>query len=204
VLPVLWDAVTRTLAVDACTLRFEPGRVLALIPVLSTGADEEIVARIETWHERLTLQVGGVSAGRSAAHAGRAGVHHALEEALRALTLGERLHGPGVLTAYGDVFALDYAEQLIENDCLGGVYEQVLSRLAAFDQSEGAELVPTLDSFLASGCSPQRTASAMGIHRNTVLYRLKRMEELAELNLTDTEVRFFMQLALRAHRWLSR
>lgn len=122
---------------------------------------------------------------------------------MRALTLGERLRGPGQLTAYGDVFALDYAERLIEDDRVGGVYEQILSRLGVFDQSESAELVPTLEVFLASGCSMQRTASGMGIHRNTVLYRLKRMKELAGLDLTNAETRFFIQLAIRAYRRLA-
>jgi DNA-binding PucR family transcriptional regulator len=200
----LWDAVTHTFAPDTCALRFEGGRVLALIPVSSRSGDAAVAARVEDWHQRVSLQIGRVSAGRSATHAGQdEGVRQAVEEALRALALGQRLRGPGVLTAYGDVFALDYAERLIEGDSLGGVYEQVLSRLGTFDHSEGAELVPTLDTFLASGCSPQRTASAMGIHRNTVLYRLKRMEELADLNLGDTEARFLIQLALRAHRSLS-
>jgi DNA-binding PucR family transcriptional regulator len=43
----------------------------------------------------------------------------------------------------------------------------------------------------------------MGIHRNTVLYRLKRMEELVHVDLADGDVRFFIQLALRAHRQLT-
>ena len=101
------------------------------------------------------------------------------------------------------MFALDYAERLIEDDRVGGVYEQVLSRLGVFDQSESAELVPTLEVFLASGCSMQRTASGMGIHRNTVLYRLKRMKELAGVDLTNAETRFFIQLAIRAYRGIA-
>jgi DNA-binding PucR family transcriptional regulator len=199
-LPMLWDAVTRTFSSDACALRFEAGRVLALMPVSSNTVDLPVATRIEQWHQLVSVQIGPISVGRSATHAGPEGIQQAQEEAVRALALGERLRGPGFVTAYGEVFALDYAERLIEDDRLGGVYEQVLSRLGAFDQAERADLVPTLDMFLASGCSPQRTASAMGIHRNTVLYRLKRIEELADLNLTDTEARFYIQLALRAHR----
>lgn len=199
-MPTLWDAVSQTSSGEACSQRFEAGRVLALVPVASSEGAAHVAGRIETWYRRVSLQIGPVSAGRSATHAGQAGVKQGLEEALRALTIGERLRGPGQLTAYGDVFALDYAEQLIEDDCMGGVYEQVLSRLGVFDHSESAELVPTLEEFLANGCSMQRTASDMGIHRNTVLYRLKRMKELAGLDLTNPETRFFIQLALRAHR----
>lgn len=199
-MPKLWDAVWQMSSGEACSQRFETGRVLALVPVIASDGAATVAGRIETWYRRVSLQIGPVSAGRSATHAGQAGVKQGIEEALRALTIGERLRGPGQLTAYGDVFALDYAEQLIEDDRVGEVYEQVLSRLGVFDDSESAELLVTLEEYLASGCSLQRTATDMGIHRNTVLYRLKRMKVLAGLDLANAETRFFIQLALRAHR----
>jgi DNA-binding PucR family transcriptional regulator len=202
-MPTLWDAVSRTGLVEACSQALATGRVLAVVPVASAAGHVDVATRLENWHRLVSLQIGPISAGRSATHAGQAGVNQGREEALRALTLGERLHGPGHLTAYGDVFALDYAERLVEDHAMGSVYEKVLSRLGVFDEAEGTDLVPTLEVFLASGCSGQRTASDMGIHRNTVLYRLKRMKELAGLDLTNRETRFVMQLALRAYRLMA-
>jgi sugar diacid utilization regulator len=200
-MPVLWDTVAVEFADESCALRYLSGRVVALVPVRWGGA--AFSSRFEVWHNDVSERLGVVSAGRSATHGGHVGVPRALQEATRALTLGERLRGPGHLTAYGDVFAIDYARGLVEDGVLTGIYEQVLCRLGAFDQAEGAELVPTLDQYLACGGSTQRAASAMGIHRNTVLYRLKRMEELVHVDLADGDVRFFIQLALRAHRQLT-
>jgi sugar diacid utilization regulator len=200
-MPVLWDTVAEAFSAESCALRYQSERVVALVPVRSAGA--VVSSRFEDWHSGVSSRVGLVSAGRSASHAGEAGVPRAVQEATRALTLGERLRGPGHLTAYGDVFALDYAQGLVEEGCLGGIYEQILCRLGAFDQAEGADLVLTLEQYLAWGGSTQRAASAMGIHRNTVLYRLKRVEDLAQVDLADKDVRFFVQLALRAHRQLT-
>ena len=177
--------------------------MLAVVPVASVTGHVDVAARVENWHRLLASQIGPVSAGRSATHAGQAGVNQGRKEALRALTLGERLRGPGRITAYGDVFALDYAERLAEDRSMTSVYERVLSRLGVFDEAEGTDLVPTLEIFLASGCSWQRTATDMGIHRNTVLYRLKRVKELAGLDLTNLETRFIIQLALRAYRGIA-
>jgi DNA-binding PucR family transcriptional regulator len=204
-MPVLWDAVNDDFSAGSCALRYQTGRILALMPVGSgaDGLDSGMRIRLECWHQGISTRVGPVSGGRSATHAGHVGVRQALAEAERALMLGERLHGPGYLTVYGDVFALDYVGRLIEDDRLADVYEQVVSRLLAFDHTEGAELVPTLEQYLASACSMQTTATGMGVHRNTVLYRLKRIEELAGVDLADGEVRFFIQLALRAHRYLA-
>jgi DNA-binding PucR family transcriptional regulator len=78
-----------------------------------------------------------------------------------------------------------------------------MGRLVAFDQAEGTDLIPTLENYLSGGCSMRRVATEMGIHRNTVLYRLKRIEEVAGVDLNDSEVRFFIQLALRAYRYLA-
>ena len=56
-----------------------------------------------------TGTIGPISGGVSAAYTGKACLEHAQDEAISALTLGERLRGPGFLTAYGDVLPLDYA-----------------------------------------------------------------------------------------------
>jgi hypothetical protein len=201
-MPALWDAVSVDPSADYCALRYQTGRIVALIPLASTlgGPDASIGAALGLWHGRMSARVGPISGGRSAPHAGPVGVRLALEEAERALTLGERLRGPGSLTAYAEVFALDYANQLTGDDRLIGVYEQVPARLGAFDHTEGAELLPTLEHYLSNGCSMQRTAVGLGIHRNTVLYRLRRVEEIADVDLDDNDVRFFVQLALRARR----
>jgi DNA-binding PucR family transcriptional regulator len=201
-MPALWDVVSDDLSAQSCAMHYKTGRILALVPVdpNAAGSEPSVGARLKGWHQAISLRLGPISGGRSATHGA---VGHALEEAQRALTLGERLRGPGHLTVYGDVFVLDYAGRLVEDDLLAGVYEPVLSRLVAFDQAEGTDLIPTLEHYLAGGCSMRRVATVMGIHRNTVLYRLKRIEEVAGLDLDDGEVRFFIQLALRAYRYVA-
>jgi DNA-binding PucR family transcriptional regulator len=206
-MPALWDVVSDDLSGESCAMHYKAGRILALVRVdlnidgpNTDGAVLAVGARLKGWHESISLRLGPVSAGRSATHAA---VGYALEEAQRALMLGERLRGPGHLTVYSDVFVLDYADRLIQDDLLAGVYEPLMSRLVAFDQAEGTDLIPTLEHYLAGGGSMRRVATVMGIHRNTVLYRLKRIEEVAGVDLDDGEVRFFIQLALRAYRYLA-
>jgi len=192
-MPLLWEAVTDFLATRACAMHYSSGRVLALIPEIASG-------RWENWHRHLTGTVGPVSGGVSAAYTSRAGLESAQDEAISALNLGERLRGPGHLTAYGDVFVLDYARSLVENRALRRVYETVVGELAIMDQPDRVELLTTLDVFLAAGCSTQATAESLGVHRNTVLYRLRRITEITQFDLGDLELRFLVQLVLRAHK----
>ncbi len=59
---------------------------------------------------------------------------------------------------------------------------------------EGARLRETLSAFLAASGSHLRASEILGVHRNTVVYRLRRCEEL--LGGTLTERRLQVELAL--------
>ncbi|MQT00454.1 helix-turn-helix domain-containing protein, partial [Streptomyces jumonjinensis] len=45
-----------------------------------------------------------------------------------------------------------------------------------------------------------RTASALGVHRQTLYYRLSRVEQLTGLDLADGEDRLLLHMALKAAR----
>jgi hypothetical protein len=52
-------------------------------------------------------------------------------------------------------------------------------------EDRGVDLLTTLETYYATGCSIRRRAAQLGVHRNTVLHRLKRVEELTLPNLDD-------------------
>jgi sugar diacid utilization regulator len=201
-MPDLWKSAAAVLSADSCALRYEANRIVGLVPCEPVAWTVHLGGLVEAWHQRITADIGPVSGGRSSTHAGRAGLDQAVREALCALEVGDRAHGPGALTAYGDIFVLDYAARLVNDPRLGGLYDRVPSRLRTFDEAEQAELLPTLEAFLAEG-SIHGTATQLSVHRNTVQYRLKRIEELTRIDLEDPETRFLVQLALRAHRQLA-
>ena len=57
----------------------------------------------------------------------------------------------------------------------------------------------TLGAFFAGRCGPKETAAILGVHRNTVLYRLERIRELTGFDLDDADVRLRLQLAYSVH-----
>ncbi|MER3557076.1 MAG: hypothetical protein C4302_03820 [Thermus sp.] len=69
--------------------------------------------------------------------------------------------------------------------------QRILDPLHAF-----SDLVPTLEAYLASGGSLKQTADRLGVHPNTVLYRLHRVEELTGLNLSSTHDRLLLYMAI--------
>jgi PucR C-terminal helix-turn-helix domain/GGDEF-like domain len=61
-------------------------------------------------------------------------------------------------------------------------------------------LVRTLEAYLEHAGDVKATAAALSLHRGGLYYRLRRIEELAEVNLHDGEDRLLCHLALRLAR----
>ena len=66
-----------------------------------------------------------------------------------------------------------------------------------YDRQHGGKLMPTLEACLQYP-TLAKTAQALHIHRNTLLYRLQRVQEVAGLDLEDGDTRLTLHLALRA------
>ncbi|MEU3630084.1 helix-turn-helix domain-containing protein [Streptomyces fradiae] len=63
-----------------------------------------------------------------------------------------------------------------------------------------AELARTAEVFLDHAGQAGRAAAALGIHRQTLYYRLSRVEQLTGLDLDDGEDRLLLHLSLKARR----
>ncbi|MFF7156435.1 helix-turn-helix domain-containing protein [Streptomyces sp. NPDC008139] len=62
------------------------------------------------------------------------------------------------------------------------------------------ELAHTAEAFLDNAGQAGRTATALAIHRQTLYYRLSRIEQLTGLDLADGESRLLLHMALKAAR----
>jgi DNA-binding PucR family transcriptional regulator len=73
-----------------------------------------------------------------------------------------------------------------------------LAPLLAYDEQHGADLVPTLSTYLALGCNASRCAEHLFLHRSGLLYRLGRIEHLLGVRLDSYEVRVSLEIATLA------
>jgi purine catabolism regulator len=151
---------------------------------------------------RRLVRPGGDSAlsiGVGTIRDGLTGIQRSHAEARQALLLGRRLQGPGHMTLFGNlgVYRLIFAAERLPE--LGDLYQQTLGSLLAYDRQNSAGLVTTLDAFFAANGSPKEAAERLGVHRNTVLYRLDRIREITGYDLEDASVRLRLHLALHVH-----
>jgi Sugar diacid utilization regulator len=131
----------------------------------------------------------GTAAGVGGPREDLADAWQSWREAVHALRVAEAVPRYGPVAAWSDL----------------GVY-RVLSRLSRSDLMELAapakgltgELARTVEVYLDHAGHARETAEALGVHRQTLYYRLGRAEHLTGLDLADGEHRLLLHLGLKA------
>jgi purine catabolism regulator len=78
----------------------------------------------------------------------------------------------------------------------------LLEPLVAHDTKRGSDLIATLGAYLRGGGALAQAADTLGVHRNTLSYRLGRIEDLTGRDLADPRTQFLFQIALDARTLL--
>lgn len=165
------------------------------VALLARAQGEELIlllASVEAAEQ--VQQVLGCPLGLSnpLGHAGRTG--EALREARLALA---HASANRLVAHYGRAAGeLLWLPSSLEEALL--VYRRALGPLADYDAQQGAHLQHTLQVFLEQNRSWQKTAERLNVHRQTLVYRIRRIEEITGLSLDSTEDVAVLWIALRA------
>ncbi|HEV3096707.1 MAG TPA: helix-turn-helix domain-containing protein [Candidatus Dormibacteraeota bacterium] len=189
-----WERLLATMHTSAL-VRERGAAAVALISHAARRAPEP-KALMEQLHRAARTAVSGpVALGYGAVRSGTTQVAGAAREAEQALTMGRRLFGADSVTAFADLglYRLLYALQPLPE--VRAFRDDSLELLRARDR--GGVLLQTLGAYLATNGSPTDAADRLHLHRNTVLYRLGRIEDLLGVDLRDAEVRLGLHLALK-------
>ncbi|UXC31775.1 PucR family transcriptional regulator [Bacillus safensis] len=131
-------------------------------------------------------------------------IHHLSEgynEALEALQTGHLSSRTDYIQFYQAKDVPDLLRLIPRKDMI--TFHQLhlhpLSEPSQVDQS----LLHTLSVYLETHCHISETAKRLSIHRNTVIYRLEKCEELLRISLKDPDATLRLRLAFRIQRFLT-
>jgi purine catabolism regulator len=174
--------------------------VLCYIPAVSHGRRFHEVA--DLLRQRLVNNVPDVlvAIGREAPTL--TSWSRSLREAEQALLIGRELVGNGRVLDFSDLGVYRLLLLLRESPELWEFYRSTLATLVEYDRDQHGELLKTLEAFFEHNGNLARTADALHIHRNTLLYRLTRIKEISGRDPDVAEDRLALWLALKAHRVL--
>jgi purine catabolism regulator len=102
----------------------------------------------------------------------------------------------GRVARYGDDTFSPFLPRNLEES--GRVVEHVLGTVLAYDASHGSQLVASLATFLRQNRSWRRAAEVLHVHEQTLVYRMRRVEELTGRRLDRTEDVAELWFALKA------
>ena len=115
------------------------------------------------------------------------------------LSLQEYFKMAEISAAYGDktpgCINDSYTIELIRNHAHVNISHPALSVLGRYDRKNHTELKKTLKEYLNCERNYVKTAARLYIHRNSLLYRLKRIEELTDIDLENEEIRLHLLLS---------
>ena len=215
------DLGSATLAARLRALGFAPGTALTLVASANDPRDvtyaglgcgattvaarhrDAVVLLVESAADDLTDELAGLiadggddpvlGAGRPIEDADPAALRQSLAEAITALALARsRPEGQRVVRHF-DIGSHALLVDFVDRQVLLAFREAVLGPLERWD---GVDLIQTLQAFLANDGQWRVTAAQLGIHHNTLRYRITRIAELTGRDAETTAGRVDFALAL--------
>jgi purine catabolism regulator len=123
-------------------------------------------------------------------------------DAVQALELARRLQTNTPLFI-GDLGVYQLILSLSEREKLLTFCDRTLGALEDYDQKNNGELVRTLRAFFECHGNLSETAVKLIVHRNTLLYRVQRIKDIAGIDLDRPEMRLALQLSLTIRQLLA-
>ncbi len=180
----------------------ERGAGIALIVSgLDGAADAEDFAAAALRTAAALAPDGSVSCGISGEAGAPATLHRLAEQARHALRVSRRLGGRGTVASYRRLGIERLLLAIDDPEPVAAFIEDWIGPLLRHDggaRSGAAPLLDSLDALVAESWNMRGAARRLGVHVNTLLYRLGRAETLLGRRLDDPHARLALALALRA------
>lgn len=177
--------------VDPAPLLMQSGGDLVAIVSLKSTEDESLAALLQAAGRGASIGVGGIC--RKPEDYPRS--HREATVAMRVARMPRtRLS----VLRYEDLGLYQILSESSDPKTLQSFVRRWVGRLIDYDRAHDSDLVGTLAAFLDVGGNYDAAAHALHIGRSTVRYRMGRIRELSGHDLGDPEVRFQLQLAVRA------
>jgi DNA-binding PucR family transcriptional regulator len=115
-------------------------------------------------------------------------------QACTAVYYGRYLQRPSPV--YASSIALEEISQLAKNNGeIAAFIHSDVQKLIAYDKKNNSDMSRSLFYYLYFGCNSTDAANYLGIHRNTLKYRLAKIQEILTLNIDDKKERLLLLIS---------
>lgn len=185
-LTYLAEAIERNLY-GCCTIPV--GLSLLVVANLRLRRTEDIIDELAGW-----MKKSGSCCGISNSFMDLTQLRHFNEQADIAVNYGARL--PGQASRLRD-YALAYALNVLKKENPDTIGHRALDLLRRYDDEHGTVFLDTLRSYMQNERNQVKTAEQLYLHRNSLYYRISRIQEITGLNLDDPDTRLHLLLSFK-------
>lgn len=118
-------------------------------------------------------------------------------QSLEALSLGERMDGGPKIYAYADYAVYYIARVCARADDIEAFCDPRLRLLMEYDREHKTSFTDSLHTYLKCSRNITKTANALHLHRNSMIYHLKRIEEILNIDISDSATLLSIELTFR-------
>lgn len=122
-------------------------------------------------------------------------LREALSEAQDALVTGKSIEPGRRVFSFEEFSVSVMLKHFSETGDISRYIHPAVSCIAQYDEEYKAQLLETVRVYIQSGCSIKKTAEALYLHRNSVIYRLRKAEEIGGLDLNDADTQFALRMS---------
>ena len=123
-------------------------------------------------------------------------VHKSYKQAIKVLKLVRALSSKEDIAFYDDLGTYKLLIAIEDKEVIEAYYKETIEPIARYDSFNQSDLRAILESYLRHSGSVKDTAEEMFIHRNTVNYKIKKIEELLQLDLSNLDNRIKLTMGL--------
>lgn len=162
------------------------------IALLVTRKKENIIRQEEIYEFQKYCKEMDLYCGMSNSFCNIVQLQQYYKQALRALELGTIENNEPSLYRYDEYALRHLTEQFTGQEAAKTFVHPVIRDLHEYDQKNDTELCYTLYVFLICERNIAATADFLHVHRNTVTYRLKKLDWLVNVDLDDWKTRQYL------------
>lgn len=105
----------------------------------------------------------------------------------------------GISSTYRDTRFHQIISELSRSELIRTAAQETLSPLLNYDKGSSMELIQTLMEFLKNNGNSSLTARNLHLNRQSLLYRLKKIEALTGMSLSQRKDLFLLEIYTRIH-----
>ena len=139
-----------------------------------------------------------VSIGLGRPHKSLVDLRQSYYEALYAIRIRKLKGNRAVIASFDDLGSYGLLLGLQDTLSLEVFYDSVLGKLHEYDEQNSSDLVKSLACFLEANGHWGEASERLYVHRHTLRYRMKRVEEITGRDLSSSQDRMEFWLALKA------